>query len=161
MGGVGGYYLLDILDDWGYGAQIVPSYFYPETLKEIFGDVAFLGKKLYLVFVEGRLPKIAVKSHPVNHRRQQIPSDKILFTDTNPVFNFALLYNNFPQLLRLVVVAEQHFQEHVGGLNDAVVELFEVDVGELLGEGGVEVVDLAAEDGGEDGGDQVGYEQFF
>ena len=110
------------------------------------------------MFVEGRLPKIAVKSHPVNHRSQQIPSDKILFTNANPVFNFALLYNNFPQLLGLVVVAEQHFQEHVGGLNDAVVELFEVDVGELLGEGGVEVVDLAAEDGGEDGGDQVGYE---
>ena len=40
----------------------------------------------------------------------------------------------------------------MGGLKDAVVELVEVDVGELVGEGGVEVVDLAAEDGGEDGG---------
>lgn len=43
------------------------------------------------------------------------------------------------------------------GLENAVVELVEVDVGELVGEGGVEVVDLAAEDGGEDCGDQVGY----
>ena len=70
MGGVGGYYLLDVLDDWGDGTQIVSPHFDPETLKEVFGDVALLGKKLYFMFVEGGLPKIAIKSHPVDHRGQ-------------------------------------------------------------------------------------------
>lgn len=58
------------------------------------------------MFVEGGLPKIAVESHPVDHRGQQIPSNKVLLADANPVFDFALLDNYFPELLGLVVIAE-------------------------------------------------------
>ena len=115
--------LVDVLDEWGQGRKVISAYLDSEAEHQVSRNVVSLDKEINLILVKTRMPKVAVKSDPLNNRAEQIPSHQIFLADTDSILDLALLNNHLPHLLSLSAVPEQHIKKNMGAVHQSVVKL--------------------------------------